>query len=271
MNLSNIFSKRNKVLLYELVVTDFKLRYQNSVLGYLWSLLKPLFLFAIMYVVFVYFLRFGQGIKHFPVMLLLGLVLWQFFTEATKQGMNSISARGSLLRKINFPKYILVISATISAFINLLLNLVVVFIFMLVDGVQFGWTALLFPLSLLLLYGFALALAFFFAALSVRYQDIGYIWDVVIQAMYYGTPIFYPLQKVMDFNIHAAQLLMINPVGVIIQNARAQLIGGKHVLTPDQLSSNLIFLGFPYLVIAIFAVLAVWYFKKKQARFAEEA
>ena len=87
MNLSNIFSKRNKVLLRELVVTDFKLRYQNSALGYLWSLLKPLFLFAIMYVVFVHFMRFGEGIKHFAPMLLLGLVLWGFFTEATKQGM----------------------------------------------------------------------------------------------------------------------------------------------------------------------------------------
>lgn len=271
MNLSNIFSKRNKVLLRELVVTDFKLRYQNSVLGYLWSLLKPLFLFAIMYVVFVHFMRFGQGIEHFAPMLLLGLVLWGFFTEATKQGMNSITSRANLLRKINFPKYIVVISATISAFINLLLNLVVVFIFMLLDGVDFGWSALLFPLSLLLLYVCALSLAFLFSAISVKYRDIGYIWDVITQAMFYGTPIFYPLQKVMDFSDWAAQLLMLNPIAVIIQNARAQLVGGENVITANELFSNPFWIAFPYIVIAIVGIVAVWYFKKRQSRFAEEA
>lgn len=270
MNLSNIFNKRNKVLLRELVVTDFKLRYQNSALGYLWSLLKPLFLFAIMYVVFVHFLRFGAGIDHFATMLLLGLVLWGFFTEATKQGMNSITSKSGLLRKINFPKYILVISATISAFINLILNLIVVVIFMVIDGVDFGWTILLFPLSLMVLYGFALALAFLFAAISVKYRDIGYIWDVVIQAMFYGTPIFYPLQKVMEFSDWAAQLLMLNPIAVIIQNARYHLIGSDDVITADRLFTNPIWIVLPYVIILIFGALAVWFFKKKQGRFAEE-
>lgn len=271
MNLSNIFSKRNKVLLRELVITDFKLRYQNSVLGYAWSLLKPLFLFAIMYVVFVHFLRFGDGVKHFAPMLLLGLVLWGFFTEATKQGMNSITSRSNLLRKINFPKYILVISATISAFINLLLNLVVVFVFMLIDGVDFGWAALWFPLSLLLLYGFSLALAFFFAAVSIKYRDVSYIWDVIIQAMFYATPIFYPLQMVVAFSPQAAQVLMLNPVAVIIQDARALLVGSENVVTAGQLFSNPIYLVIPYAVIVVFAILAVWYFRAKQARFAEDA
>lgn len=270
MRLSNIFSKQNKVLLRELVVTDFKLRYQNSALGYLWSLLKPLFLFAIMYVVFVHFMRFGEGIKHFAPMLLLGLVLWGFFTEATKQGMNSITSRASLLRKINFPKYILVLSATISAFINLLLNLIVVFIFMLIDGVEFSWLIVLFPVSLLLLYAAALSLAFLFAAISVRYRDIGYIWDVISQAMFYGTPIFYPLQKVMEFNDWAAQLLMLNPVAVIIQNSRAQLVGSENAITPDQLFSNPIWIIVPYLIIALVGVLAVWFFKKRQGHFAED-
>jgi ABC-2 type transport system permease protein len=271
MNLSNIFNRRNRVLLRELVVTDFKLRYQNSALGYLWSLLKPLFLFAIMYVVFVHFLRFGEGIDHFAPMLLLGLVLWGFFTEATKQGMTSITSRANLLRKINFPKYILVISATISAFINLILNLIIVFIFLLIDGVDFGWPALLFPVSLLLLYAFALALAFLFAAISVKYRDIGYIWDVVVQAMFYGTPIFYPLQKVMEFNEWAAQLLMLNPIAVIIQDARALLVGSENVVTASQLFQNPLWILIPYAIIAVVGILAVWFFKKKQSRFAEEA
>lgn len=271
MNLSNIFSKRNKVLLRELVVTDFKLRYQNSALGYMWSLLKPLFLFAIMYVVFARVLRLGDGIEHFAPTLLLGLVLWGFFTEATKQGMNAITSKSGLLRKISFPKYILVISATISAFINLILNLIVVFIFMVFDGVEFGWGLLLFPVTLLILYAFTLSLAFFFSALSVKYRDIGHIWDIIIQAMFYGTPIFYPIQRVMNQSMEVAQIQMLNPIAVIIQEARAQIVGHEHVVTASQIAPNFLFIVIPYVIIAAFGILAVWYFKKKQARFAEDA
>ena len=129
MKISNIISRRNRILLRELVVTDFKLRYQGSVLGFAWSLLKPLFLFAILYVVFGLFLRIGGDIPHYPVYLLLGIVLWTFFTEATNQGMSAIVDRGDLIRKINFPKYIVVISCTLSALINLGFNLLVEYIF----------------------------------------------------------------------------------------------------------------------------------------------
>ena len=123
LRFSNILGRRNQILLRELVITDFKLRYQGSILGYVWSLLKPLMLFAIMYVVFIHFLRFGNGIPHFAVALLLGIVMWTFFIEATNQGMQAIVLRGDLIRKINFPKYIIVISGTISALINLIFNL----------------------------------------------------------------------------------------------------------------------------------------------------
>src|ERR1700757_4364803 len=93
MKISNIMSRRNRILLRELVATDFKLRYQGSVLGYLWSLLKPLMLFAIIYFVFVNFLRFGAGLDHFAVSLLLGIVMWTFFIEATSQGMQAVVSR----------------------------------------------------------------------------------------------------------------------------------------------------------------------------------
>ena len=147
MSLQNILSRRNRILLRELVVTDFKLRYQGSVLGYIWSLLKPLMLFAILYVVFIKFMRFEMPGGHGSVQLLLGIVLWSFFVEATSQGMQAIVARGDLIRKINFPKYIIVISGTISALINLLLNLVVVLVFILINGVDLSWSILLFPLA----------------------------------------------------------------------------------------------------------------------------
>src|SRR5262252_6752752 len=106
MSIKNIVSKKNRSLLRELVVTDFKLRYQGSALGYLWSLLRPLFLFAILYTVFGYYLKIGNSIEHFPLYLLLGIVLWGFFVESTTQGLTAIVSRGDLIRKVNFPKYI---------------------------------------------------------------------------------------------------------------------------------------------------------------------
>ena len=115
MKLSNIFSRRNRILLRELVETDFKLRYQGSALGVFWSVLKPLFLFTILYLVFDKFLGLGRDIEHFPVYLLLGIVIWTFFTEATIQGLQSIVSRGDLIRKISFPKFIIVVYSTVSA------------------------------------------------------------------------------------------------------------------------------------------------------------
>lgn len=271
MKLSNIISRKNRILLRELVVTDFKLRYQGSVLGYLWSLLKPLMLFAILFVVFVHFLRFGDGIPHFAVSLLLGLVLWTFFTESTNQGMQAIVSRGDLIRKINFPKYIIVISGTISALINMMLNLVVVFIFMVFDGVDFTWTLLLFPITLIAIYTFSLGLAFFLAAAYVKYRDISHIWEVFLQGLFYGTPILYPLQMVINIGgLFAAQILMLSPVAVLFQQARAQVVGYEHTVTAEQVFSNPLYLALPYAIIIGVIVLATVYFKTNQKYFAEK-
>src|SRR3981081_1309190 len=108
--MKHIFSNKNRALLSELVRTDFKLRYQNSALGYAWSLLRPLLLFLILYVVFVRFLKLGTGVEHYPVYLLLGIVIWNFFTEMTVQSLGSIVARGDLIRKIRIPRWIIVLS-----------------------------------------------------------------------------------------------------------------------------------------------------------------
>ena len=115
MKITEIFTKKNKILLKAMVSTDFKLRYQQSVLGYLWSILKPLLLFTIMYFVFVRFMRFGDDVPHFAVALLLGIVMWNFFNETTTGGMMSIVGHGDLLRKIHFSKYVVVIASSMSA------------------------------------------------------------------------------------------------------------------------------------------------------------
>ncbi len=112
-------------------------------LGYAWSLLRPLFLFAILYVVFGVFLKAKGNIPHYPVYLLLGIVLWNYFAEVTSGSVGAIVGRGDLLRKINFPKYVIILSGSFSAFINLLINLVVIGLFMVITHVSLTWHALI--------------------------------------------------------------------------------------------------------------------------------
>lgn len=269
MKISNIISRRNRILLRELVVTDFKLRYQGSVLGFAWSLLKPLFLFAILYVVFGLFLKIGGDVPHYPVYLLLGIVLWTFFTEATNQGLQAIVNNGDLIRKINFPKYIIIFSNTISALINLGFNLLVVFFFILLNGVDLHWHVLLLPLVILELYVFSLALAFFLSAMYVKFRDIGYLWEVLLQGAFYGTPILYPISTVIGINALAAKVLMLNPMAQIIQDARYLLI------TPQTVTVYEIFKGYwyayiPFVIIIIIAIGSSIYFKRSSGKFAEE-
>jgi ABC-2 type transport system permease protein len=268
MKLSNTFNKRNRVLLRELVITEFKLRYQGSALGYLWSVLKPLFLFAILYVVFEKFLRLGRDIENFPVYLLLGVVMWTFFTEATNNGLQSIIARGDLIRKINFPKYIIVISGTISALINLGFNLLIVFVFILISGVEISFESLLIIPLIIELYVFALGLALFLAALNVKFRDAGYLWEIFLQAAFYATPILYPLAMVMSQNMVAAQLIMLNPVAQIIQDIRYVLVTHDSV-TIYHIINHWYIIAIPFVIVTLSVVVGGLYFKKNSKYFAE--
>ncbi len=254
------------ILLKQLVKTDFKLRYQGSVLGYIWSLLRPLALFLILYIVFVKFLRFGSGVPHFPVYLLLGIVLWNYFSEVTTGSINAIVGKGDLIRKINFPKYVIVLAGSFSALINLALNLVVIVIFMFVSKVDIGPMAILFPLLVAELFVFSLALAFFLSAAFVKVRDISYIWEVFMQGAFYITPILYLLT---DVPVRAAKLLVLNPVAQIIQDARDILI------TPQTLTISDIY-GFqgirlvPLAIVLMVVIIAVLYFRKQSKNFAED-
>ncbi len=268
MKISNIISRKNRILLRELVTTEFKLRYQDSVLGFIWSLLKPLLMFAILYFVFGQLLRIGSDIEHYAVYLLLGIVLWNFFVEATSQGLSAIVARGDLIRKINFPKYIIVVSGTISALINLSINLVVIAIFMIINGVDLLATAPLVIFPITLLYVLSLAIAFYLSAANVKYRDIGHIWDIVIQAAFYATPILYPISLVLDRSELIGGILMLSPVALAIQDARFLLITHETVTT-YQLFNEWYIIAIPYVITAMIIVAATLYFKKSSKYFAE--
>lgn len=266
MTLQHVFSKKNRALLRELVVTDFKLRYQGSILGYLWSLLKPLFLFLILYVVFVKFLKFGGNIPHFPIYLLLGIVLWSFFAEMTSQSLSSVVARGDLIRKIRIPRWIIVLSSSVSALINLALNLMVVVVFMVLNGVDVAQSAVWFPFMLVQIYIFALGISLFLAAAFVKYRDISHIWEVILQAMFYVTPILYPLTLITNETFQ--KILLINPMAQAIQDARNVLV------TPETLTIAEVFNSpaarlMPVAISIGVLVLGVLYFKKEAKHFAE--
>lgn len=269
MKLNKIFNRRNRILLRELVVTDFKLRYQNSALGYLWSLLKPLMLFIILYFVFAKFLRLGDSVPHYPVYLLLGIVLWQFFSEATMDAMLGIVGRGDLIRKINFPKYIIVFSTTISALINMLLNLVVVLVFLAFNHVTLTWRVVFFPLIILEIYIFALACGFLLSAVYVKYRDVSYIWEVVLQGAFYATPILYPVSLVLGFNVIVGKLLMLSPAAQIIQDARYSLVT-QQATTVYNLFESPFIIAIPFIIVIIAVVVSSKYFKKNSAHFAED-
>ena len=268
----NVLCRKNRILLGELVKTDFKLRYQGSVLGCMWAVLRPLLMFAILYVVFAKLLRFGGDIPHYPVYLLTGTVLWNFFTECTGQGINSIVQRGDLLRKISFPKWIVVVAATSTALINLAINLCVIVVFALLNGVMpsFSWLLVL-PL-VVELYAFALGIAFLLGAINVKFRDIMSIWDVLIQALFYAVPIIYPITMVLEqggaFGGIAAHVILINPIAQVIQDVRYNLITDSTITTWQTVPFPLCIM--PILIVLLTLLLAALFFRKRSKRFAEE-
>ena len=269
MSIPRVLNKKNRILLAELTKTDFKLRYQGSVLGYLWALLRPLMMFAILYVVFAKLLRFGGDIPHYPVYLLAGTTMWSFFTECTSQGIQAMVVRGDLIRKISFPKYIVVVSATLTAVINMLINLVVVIIFALINGVTPSWSWLLVPLSLIELYSLSLGISFLLGAINVKYRDITSIWDVLTQALFYAVPIIYPVTMVAQSSAIAAKIILINPIAQAIQDIRHNLITPETVTTWNYVNNTWLQI-LPIFIIIVILVFAALYYRKKSRYFAEE-
>ena len=259
-------SSKNWILLKELVKTDFKLRYQGSLMGHLWSILKPLMLFGVMYIVFVQFLGFGRDMPHFAVALLLGMVIWTFFAETTSMGLMSIVARGDLLRKLNFPKEIIVLSVAVSAFINFLINLLVVLFFGIINHVEISKYAVFAPLYIIPLFALSLGFAFILATMFVYFRDIAPVWEVVMQAGMYATPIIYSLSMIHNKTIKA--VMMLNPLATMIQDLRHLLIYHGNQVIGDFIHTKWI-IAIPYVLPFVILLIGYTIFKKNADRFAE--
>ena len=250
-----------------MVRTDFKLRYQGSLLGYLWSLLQPLLLSLILYVVFVKFLKIGDDIRHKASYLLLGIMCWTFFVEVTNGSVGSVVGKGDLIRKISIPRYLTVLSSSVSAVINFLLNFCVLFVIMAATGVEIKATYLfLVPLLIIELYLFAISIGFFLAAAFVRFRDVSFIWTVLMQMLFYLTPIIYPASYVLD-RYYTGRFILLSPVAQIIQDLREILVTPQTQTNYETLGALGVITSLA--IVAVVALAALRYFRRESVNFAE--
>jgi ABC-2 type transport system permease protein len=209
-----------------LAFTEFKLRFFGSALGYVWQLMRPLLLFGVLYAVFTQVLRFGTETRFYPVALLSGIVLFMFVSESTGAAVTSLVDRENLVRKVQFPRLVVPLSVVLTALMNLGLNMIAVVVFLLASGGSVRLTWLEVPLLAFGLTIFACGIATLVSALYVRYRDVKPIWEVVLQMLFYGTPIFYTLDAIDNQTLE--RLLLCNPLTVVIQQFRHAVIDPSH-------------------------------------------
>lgn len=244
-------------LVWVLAKTDFRLRYQGSVLGFCWALLKPLFLFVVLFLVFSHF--FAQEIPFYGSQLLLGIVFWNFFSEATSLGLMSMQSKSHLLKNISFPKWIVVISATLQSFFSFLLQLIVFFLFLLFTGIPFSFGGLFYlSFYIFLLYGLVVGFSFFAAPFFLRFRDFNQIWEVLLMGGFYAAPIIYPLSVMPQW---LQYWLYLNPMTFLIEHARGVLFLGS----VSRWDHHAIYFG------AVLCVLffGIWFFRKYEKRVIE--
>jgi ABC-type polysaccharide/polyol phosphate export permease len=248
-------------LIWMLAKTDFKLRYQGSFLGYIWALLKPLLTFAILNFVFSsIFAQRGQGMEHYSLQLLVGILMFNFFSEGTSAGMQSLVGKSQLVTKIYIPRWTIIMASTLNAAMIYVMNLVVVVAF-------FGWSrfmpsfwaVVLFLLYSILIYVIVLSFALLSAPLFVRFRDLSMIWEVLLQILFYATPVFYSLQLMPPW---VQQILLLNPIAFIIHFSKEALINTHF---PD-IWQNAAFL----IAVAVFFCIGIFSYRRLAPRVAEE-
>jgi ABC-2 type transport system permease protein len=251
-----------------LVGVEFKLEYSGSALSYLWSLLKPLALFLILYMIFGRLLKLGAGFQHFPLYLLIGLVLWTFFSTATTRAMSSIVAHTALLRRLAFPPLIIPVTTSLSAGITFLISLVPIAVLVAWNRIVPHPDWLLIPLLVLELYALTLAVSLVLATLFVRFRDTGQVWEIGSQLLFYVTPIIYPLELLPAW---AQRIVFLNPFTQLMQDVRALILyqdRGRVVTAPDVYggaSGRLL----PLAVCALLLLVGLVLFKREEIFFAE--
>jgi ABC-2 type transport system permease protein len=253
-------------LLWLIGVTEFRRSYLGTALGYLWSLARPLLLFGVLLVVFTQAFDLGERVREYPMLLLFNIVLFGFFQESTVMAVSSILAQESVVRKTQFPRLVIPLAVVLTSLFNLGTNLVVVFVFILASGVDPMWTWLLLPVVIVLLTVFTTAVSMIVSALNPRFRDIGIIWSVAVTALFYATPVLYPLEIVPG---KVGQLLALNPLAPLFELARKWVIDPS-APGPAALAGGTAWLLIPAALYVAVCVLAAWVFNREAPRIAEE-
>jgi len=209
-------------LIVQLALKDFKIRYTHSVLGYAWSVLNPLIFSVIYYLVFSVFIRFD--VVNYPGYLLIGIVLWNFFSEGSSNGVGSLMARAGILSKVAMPRQIVVYAAILNALMTFAINLLVLVVLLRLVGIPLRSSALVFPVLLADLVILTLGVSLLLAPLHVRYHDVGYLWGVCVQIGFWLTPIIYLDTMIPE---RWRWLITYNPMARIVQYSRQSVIAGS--------------------------------------------
>lgn len=255
-------------LLWLISVTEFKRTYFGTVFGYIWSLVRPLMLFGILLFVFTKVLHAGSElVEHYPVFLLFGIVMFTFFQEATTNSVTSVVAAEGVVRKTQFPRLVIPLSAVLTALFNFGLNLVIVLIFLLAFGVTPVWTWLLFPVAVAFLFVLTAAVSSGLSVLYVRFRDIAIIWTVVAQVLFYGTPILYSIDYL---GTNLRHVMMINPLAVIFEQVRVWVLAEPNAPTAVEAAGGWLGLLPAAAIFVGVCALAVWIFNREAPRIAED-
>lgn len=246
--------KKYQYLLSELVKKDIKLKYRNSVLGFLWTLLEPLLTMVVLTIVFQSLLV--KKVENFPVYVLCGRLLYSYFSNGTKLALKSIRRNSSMIRKVYVPKYIYPLASSISGYITFLISLIVLVVVAAVQDVKPTWHILeaLIPLVTILL--LTIGAGFILATLAVFFRDTEYLWGVILMLIMYASAIFYEPDKLLASK--NAWILKFNPLFGIITNFRNAIFG-----QPMNVMYTLYSLGFSFVVLVVGVVM----FYKKQDKF----
>jgi ABC-2 type transport system permease protein len=262
-------SQRFFDLLWLISVTEFKRVYFGTVLGYLWSLIRPLMLFGVLLFVFTKVFKIGsEQAEHYPVLLLLGIVTFTFFQEATVNAVGSVIAQEGVVRKTQFPRLVIPLSTVVTSGLNFCLNLVVVLGFILAFGVTPMWTWLLFPVALLALLVLTTAVSMALSVLYVRFRDVAIIWTVIAQVLFYATPILYPV-NIFENEPQYEHLLMVNPLAVIFEQIRVWVLEPSAPTAVEAAGGVAGLIPAAVIFVAVCAF-GAWIFNREAPRIAEE-
>ncbi len=246
--------KQYRFLFEELVKRDFTKKYKRTVLGMLWSVLGPLMTLGVMALVFTQF--FGRNMEHYMIYMFCGNLLYSFFKESTGTGMTALYDNSSIFSKINVPKYMFLLSKNVSSLINFGINIIVLFIFCIVDGVAFSWKfiMLLYPIGCLVV--FNLGVGLILSALYLMFRDMKYLYDIFTLLLMYLSAIFYSIDA---YSQEVQYLFYLNPIYVYIRYFRKIILEG----TIPKLSFHLLAAAYAIVVLVIGAVI----YKKKNYKF----